>query len=33
MLVLEYSSCGKGTTNGDCGEVLSISSEPFDANR
>ncbi len=30
-LVLEYSSCGSGTTNGDCGEVLSISSEPFDA--
>ena len=31
VLVLEYSSCGSGTTNGDCGEVLSISSEPFDA--
>ena len=31
-LVLEYASCGSGTTNGDCGEVLSISSEPFDAN-
>lgn len=30
-LVLEYSSCGTGATNGDCGEVLSISSEPFDA--
>jgi hypothetical protein len=30
VLVLEYSSCGSGTTNGDCGEVLSISSEPFD---
>jgi hypothetical protein len=28
-LVLEYASCGTGTTNGDCGEVLSISSEPF----
>ena len=31
VLVLEYASCGKGTTNGDCGEVLSISSEPLDA--
>ena len=31
VLVLEYASCGKGTTNGNCGEVLSISSEPFDA--
>ncbi len=31
VLVLEYSSCGTGTTNADCGEVLSISSEPFDA--
>jgi len=31
VLVLEYSSCGSGTTTGDCGEVLSISSEPFDA--
>jgi len=30
-LVLEYSSCGTDTANGDCGEVLSISSEPFDA--
>jgi hypothetical protein len=30
-LVLEYSSCGSGTENGDCGEVLSISSEAFDA--
>ncbi len=30
-LVLEYSSCGSGTENGDCGEVLSISSEPLDA--
>jgi hypothetical protein len=29
-LVLEYSSCGSGTEGGDCGEVLSISSEPFD---
>jgi len=31
VLVLEYSSCGSGTTNADCGEVLSISSEPFGA--
>ena len=31
-LVLEYSSCGTGTTNGDCGEVLSISSEPYNPN-
>ncbi len=31
VLVLEYSSCGAGARNGDCGEVLSISSEPFDA--
>ncbi len=31
-LVLEYSSCGTGTSNGNCGEVLSISSEPYDAN-
>ncbi len=30
VLVLEYASCGSGTTNGDCGEVLSISSEPLD---
>ncbi len=30
-LVLEYASCGTGTANGDCGEVLSISSEPLDA--
>ncbi len=30
-LVLQYSSCGTGATDGDCGEVLSISSEPLDA--
>ena len=30
-LVLEYSTCGSGAADGDCGEVLSISSEPFDA--
>jgi len=28
-LVLEYASCGTGAAHGDCGEVLSISSEPY----
>jgi hypothetical protein len=30
-LVVEYASCGKASSNGDCGAVLSISSEPLNA--
>ena len=30
-LVLEYASCGANASNGNCGAVLSISSEPLDA--